>query len=453
MKTREKKDIPLPLDVFSPSTGVQSLGNVLRKSHIMPHPSANLAETYRTIRVSALARSSRKRPLEFFLRNKGERLIKSADNAIYEGVRKVFQLKSEKENPITFWERHMNRANDVITGLVDRIIPQDRNLYGLLDETAIVRSPGKLLMHLNSPQTSERLCFELNRQVAIALVSAQLEAQKRKASHKLKEVRDWLNVDLFDHGRQIGEGTNRKVRSIHDPITNQILYLEGTSDNPNDANVEGVKREQTMRMKYVDGVGFVVSNPRRKLSKESIKKSLLMALEKKNGNSNAVASSVKDRIGMIFTVADEFYNTSGKVDLLMTKVKQILKQRFNLTDDAFKIDDENHHYEHQENRQSSFRRFNVKFPDLDDPLEIMFTAMGEQIDRDNLIGEIDEKGIPHTEKHQAHKLYEVARDLRAFKLLFPSGVATLYGNIDYDKLTSDTYARTISEIKNSHLVN
>ncbi|MDE2589381.1 MAG: hypothetical protein KGL95_06925 [Patescibacteria group bacterium] len=443
---RQGREIPISLQLYEPQASTQTLrdlavasGLVNTRRHflLMPH----------------LARDAQREHPAYFLEGRGAKRIEKANRAIYTEIGKLIgsERRDKESEGRNAWYSAATLANNVISDLINAYAKNDANTFGLISETATIQQPGEIMQLVLSEDTDPRLKFELSRQVGIALASMQIERQSQQVRHRVNQIQRVLDVELFNGTHKVGEGKTYQVHTLNDPNTNEILKAQVIDPETGVVRAEHASRDyipnQTskpmryeMRMREIDGFGLVLTNPRVKDEREAAKKAVVRTLGEENGRIDA-AKTVRDQGGLMFVVADEFYNNGEKVTVLMERFKEVMKKRFGLSDKAFVV----RNHQRKNNIYTSgnnFRRMDIIFPDLGHPIEVIFTGLGDQLNRDNKIGQIDpDTGIPDG---PAHTIYEARRNLAMFRLSFPPEV---YGNYDFDGISRRAYEHVVGALK------
>lgn len=414
-KVRRKPDEhPLTLGVLDPEKGPDTMISYLVKNRLISRDDHA---------INALAQAAKTKDEDFFLTERGSRLIDKANEEVYATIQERFGLETP-EAAETFFQEQLTEANNQINELVDFFSLGTR--LGLRTEIELASTPADMIYLLyssNDPQTR----YEAARQLSLATIAAEISEHRNAAEKRLVEVQKWLNRDVFDRNR-IQDHTHYV---IHDNETNEVQWEQGT-----DADISTVD-QTTAHLKGFDQIQRplqgkelgVVQLVRKK--KGAIIKVFKRALERmsKDPNDDTLQplTEVNDMTGMKFIVD----GTAEDVDRLMKQIQSVITTRFkNQLDEnePFKRKDHTRGSETQSGRFQG-KRFRVKFKDTTFPLELMFHTQREEIENTYDIGEMDETTGRYT--GAAHRLMEIDRAAELAQALFPE----IYGSLNWDELT------------------
>jgi len=425
----------LDLDVFNPKTGQDQVTAAAAKNGLLPD----------TLSVHALAEASRAKPPEYFLSERGERLQNKVNEDVYQAMERIYDLKG-KENPETFWQRQWAIGKKQVETLVHGLMPDAKNRFGFL-EPVKSPTPAEVIQLLASPDTDPRTRFELTRQVGLALISAELEARSHKVERHLKKVSGWLAIDLFNQCAD----EDKIVLAMHDNTTNEAVWIstvpQGRGDPENAPNTHLKIHHQRMRFAGPD-IQWVLMDTRKK--EEGVNKTVRKALLRKaQGETDTLAPliDVPDMMGMQFVVENEKHYTGENVQKLKSRVIEILKKHFKLSDDKFQ-DKPNTNGDRFKSGKFQGDRVMVTFPGIDMPLELMFHGQGDVLHNDYELGDQTD---PKTGKPNgaAHAIMEAERGFAVLMHLFPEAV---YGKTDWNTLEKENYEAIIRRLKEAHRV-
>lgn len=425
---------PLTLDLFTPRTGTEQLRKYAIEDGLIPNESPN---------VGVLKKNIKEKPPEYFMGGVGERIMDRANESVYATLAERFGLDSQGEAE-RFYGDILKTANEQVLGLVNSFCPEEINNLGLKNQVERISSPAKMIRLLEDPKTDPRIVHELTRQASIGILAAELDLQTKEIKKTLDKVEEWFEIDLFDNGP---EGTQTQIRyALHDNETNEAVHVNGVA-NPNPVDYDAVHlkahRQEVKRVKGENAavIGWVLHDTRMK--KTGPNKAVYKAMDRETTDATLQATKdVPDMIGMKLIAED-----AVAADALIVRVTDILKNRFGLSDDAFRRKDTTRGAQEQSGGFRVRGRLMVKLPGCPVELELMIHTQQEELHNTYEVGELD----PGTGKPTgaAHKLMEVGRAEKVLRRFFPPEI---YPGIDWDEKKKQNYEDIIRQLKRENRV-
>ncbi len=423
-----KRKNPLGLSVFTPGEGVDNLRAHALEDGLIPDDNPS---------VGALKKTTQEKPPEYFMEGAGEKIMERASEAVYEKLKERFGLETNSEAE-RFYEKIMTDANTQVMGLVDGFCPEERNNLGLKNQVERVSSPGKVIRLLEDPKTDPRVVHELTRQVSMGLLAAELDLQTKEIKKTLDKVEDWLDIDLFTDTKDIPEKDKPKnVRyALHDNVTNEVIHVDGVIDEkPIDLSTVHLKAHR-QELKYVKGIGWVVHDTRMKKTGPS--KAIYKAIDREATDGTLQATKdVPDMIGMKLIAEDD-----AAAEALIVRVSDILKNRFGLSDEAFRRKDVTRGAAEQSGRFLVKGRLMVTLPGCPVELELMVHTQQEELHNTYEVGIIDQDTGKPT--GAAHKIMAVGRAEKVLQRFFPPEI---YPDIDWGAKKKQNYEDITAKLK------
>jgi hypothetical protein len=189
-------------------------------------------------------------------------------------------------------------------------------------------------------------------------------------------------------------------------------------------------------LKYVDGIGWVLHDTRMK--KTGPNKAVYKALDREATDTRLQASKdVPDMIGMKLIAED-----ANAAEALIVRVSDILKNRFGLSDEAFRRKDTTRGADEQSGRFLVTGRLMVTLPKCPVELELMVHTQQEELHNNYEVGTIDQSTGKPT--GAAHKLMEVRRAEKVLKRFFPPEI---YPEIDWESKKTQNYEEIVARLK------
>ncbi len=140
-----------------------------------------------------------------------------------------YETEDDRENVENFFFENQDYASDAMHDFLMKTMPKRVNHFDERTEVRLnKRRPSDLLHYLFSPDVHPTLKFELQRQLLLAHVSAEIAMMERsyKLGKALKRMQDMFDIYLFDG--KIGEvGPQITIRALHDRDTNEAIAIGG----------------------------------------------------------------------------------------------------------------------------------------------------------------------------------------------------------------------------------
>ena len=438
----EKQPITnLDLRIFDPEHGTEKIKEYAVDAGLVPLES---------ISTRAMIQASQTKNPEYFMGKTGKKVQERASKSVYEAIEKKYDLMEGAGKG--FWKKQWGVARNQVQTLVQTFTPDDKSIFGFLDEVESTPTPSEVIRYLASEKTDPRLKFEITRQTGLSIVAAELETKSQSAEERLKEVQEWLNIDIFDD--QTHPSKIQEVWALHDNATNETIHIDMAEDNHDD--IEGAHwKKHKQRMRYAgDEIGWVMKNGR--IKQEGVNKTIKKAiLRGQNGEDDKLDphNDVPDIMGMQFIVKDELYHDGEKVQNLIKKVQEVLANRF----EGIRFEEKNG-TTGDKTKSGKFQAYRLmaNFPDMKTPLELMFHGQEDHFRNTHHIGETDEQ--TKRPNGAAHKIMEADRALQlmeeAYFPTYPKDVPDdekFYGNPDWKTTRKEVFKAIEKRLRNANL--
>lgn len=439
----EKQPISnLDLKIFDPEQGPDKIKRIATESGLVPLES---------ISTRALIQAAQTKTPEYFMSETGKKIQERANKSVYEAIEKKYDLMEGAGKG--FWKRQWNVGKRQVQTLVHTFTPDDTSIFGFLDEVATTPTPSEVIRYLSSDETDPRLKFEITRQTGLSLVAAELETKSSSAEERLKEVQQWLDIDVFNdktHNPKIQE-----IWALHKNDTNETIWIDMYSGEHEDIEDTHWKKHK-QRMRYAgDGIGWVMKNGR--IKEEGVNKTIKKAILREHAGENDNLdphNDVPDIMGIQFIVKDELYHDGEKVQKLIGKVTDSLRERFK--DKNIRFEEKNGTTGGRE-KSGKFQAYRLMayFDDMDTPLELMFHGQEDHFRNNHHIGEKDKQ--TNKPNGAAHKIMEAARALELMEnKYFPTyppdapDDEKFYGRPDWNRTKIEVFSAIERRLRNAH---
>lgn len=431
----------LDLKIFDPEHGTEKIKSYAVNAGLLPLES---------ISTRAMIQASQTKTPEYFMSKTGKKVQERASRSVYEAIEEKYDLMEGAGKG--FWKKQWSVARNQVQTLVQTFTPDDTSIFGFLDEVETTPTPAEVIRYLASEKTDPRLKFEITRQTGLSIVAAELETKSQSAEERLKEVQEWLNIDIFHdttHPSKIQE-----VWALHDNDTNETRWI-ALSDEEREA-IDGAHwKKHKQRMRYAgDDIGWVMKNGR--IKQEGVNKTIKKAiLREQDGDDSSLDphNDVPDIMGMQFIVKDELYHDGEKVQNLIKKVQEVLTKRF----EGIRFEEKNG-TTGDKTKSGKFQAYRLMahFPDMETPLELMFHGQEDHFRNNHHIGETDRE--TRKPKGAAHKIMEADRALlimqKAYFPTYPKDVPDdekFYGNPDWTTTRREVFKAIEKRLRNANL--
>lgn len=431
----------LDLKIFDPEKGPEKIKTVAVDQGLVPLDSVS---------VRGLIQASQTKNPEYFMSKTGKKIQERVNRSIYEAIEKKYDLLEGAGKG--FWRKQWDVSKNQVHTLIQTFTPDETSIFGFLDEVENTPTPAEVIRYLSSDDTDPRLKFEITRQTGISLIASELDTKARSAEERLKEVDEWLNIDIFNdktHPSKIQE-----IWALHDNETNETLWIDMAQGEHEDVqNAHWKKHKQ--RMRYAGSeIGWVMKNGRIKKegANKTIKKAILREQAGEGGNLDP-HNDVPDVMGIQFVVKDELYHDGKKVQNLIKKIKAVLGDRF----EGVRFEEKNG-TTGDRTKSGKFQAYRLMtyFSDMDTPLELMFHGQEDHFRNNNHIGETDEE--TKKPKGAAHKIMEADRALlimeKAYFPTYPEHAPDdekFYGKPDWETTRKEVFKAIEKRLRNANL--
>lgn len=380
-----------------------------------------------TLRVIGTVRKAAKDD-DPFLTPRGENLLARVDQGYYDTIAKIYDLAGDKD-PKEFFAKQMKRANKAVEYMQDKVFPGMQDTIGLLDEVSMFSGrPNDMLQLLSRAHVSPRLRFELQRQLALGLVAAELDTQVRDLDlhSELNQLHMSISRKLYDG--EIGGGRTVPTYAQHDNNTNAVVWLEGVS-TPDQVVTEGAHwKLHRQHMREIKGTTpgdeiYVLNQKRVKEWPSAILKALkkTYADYEKDGTTEIDANKyVGDWASMLYVVRGVNNCEERKVDDVVDQVSDLVKEHYKLRGIAVELlpDDKTNGDKHQSN-EVQFKRRQVKREGMPD-IEIMFFTDWEFLNYRHSVGTWDTDERKYS--GAGHPVYALARLRDLVDIMYPKEI-------------------------------
>jgi hypothetical protein len=342
------------------------------------------------------------------------RLEDEIDAHFFETIDQTFRLREQDINPRSFYNRQQQHAKQVVGQVIDQSLPDAQLSVGLKNEVSLYpEEPHELLVLLSAPESEidPVLRFEVQRHLLLSHIAGSINSRSRNANlqSELFHIQKYLNKTLYS-GR-VGTGTHHEVYAEHDSLTNTALDIK---DAPFDPNPGSHMKRHEFLTRFVEGVGPVLTMPRKKDDASAVLKAMRKAAL--NGGVVRPLDDVQDNLGIMFV-------TLGNRDDTPERLQELVRERlarFPRSGIRFEQDNDVNGYQSQQLSSGDFLRLQVSYDDMPIPVELMFYKLGNYIDTQYQIGEKDEQNGVFNGR--AHSLYRPTRILPILPYLFPESV-------------------------------
>lgn len=359
-----------------------------------------------------------------------------------ETINRAFDLKlHDHEEVQSFFLSQLKTANETVERIGDTLgIPP--SVYSLHNEVEVVDpNIARMLMLLRRDHVDPILRFELQRQLALAYLSAGINTRTRHdhAYDALSALQEGLNSQFFIG--QIGHYETEVITSLHDPETNRTLgvYHQGEAVPVRDFAGTLIKNTpMSFRTISIGGNRIkVLYGVRKKSDEAAIIKAITKGVSK--GRPIDALNDVLDSLGLMFVV------DGGEEERRL--VAHHFFQFLNRYDERLvKVDDSKRGTDRGQSDMIHFERYRIISPDISLPLETMFFSLPDYINSRSDIGKRGSDGI---HDGAAHSLYELRRSMLVSRTLFPQ---EMYPNIDIDKYAREKSNNIAIELKRKGFV-
>ncbi|MFA9288520.1 MAG: hypothetical protein ACEQSA_01430 [Weeksellaceae bacterium] len=308
-----------------------------------------------------------------------------------------------------FYFRQLQHANNAIAEFTQTVFPEDmNNILGLRNEVAFpTHRPSERLTKLARPRSKVEE-FEIRRQLILANIAAQLEANEQHAgvSDAISMLQHVLNVRVFDPSAHTEFLT---VDSYHDNITNKCV-------NPHQYGTSYHKKTHPIQARYVDDIGYVLTQPRIKNMSTSVLKAVSKSQRTENGLIDPF--SVQDLGGIMFVAL----GGSQYRDALMDKIYEAVSSFQHIGKPQ---DDQVTSNGRSNGTALDWRRIQLPIGQQGGTIELQFYDLEGYLDN---VYNLSDQG------NRAHRLYQVKRSRSLLPILFPSDVyQDVYSKIDLEE--------------------
>lgn len=371
------------------------------------------------------------------------RLLQRADRSTMRNIMDRYELSSVSE-AANLYQEALRIAVDTRQYVVNTALPRNfTDTYGLRNPLGFFGSPIDRARRYFSPDNDRIDQFEFYQQGILATIAADLHPKLNETAHRrILQIQDGLDTRLFTTSPLDTKLTRRERNMLHSNFTNEVvgLYTPGRYVPP-----ELHIKTHNYQARYVEGIGYVMTQPRIKSPEASIVK----AIDKANladSDYIDVDRDIYDPMGIMFVAIGDDDTDESEDSARDELVERVISSLFDAhsAEKPLSVVPDNKNSSRSASNGLSWQRYQLYYPDQVDPLELIFFGEKSYLNYKFKVGNLDDP----FETDRAHALYEVIRTQRAFPFFFPDDVYSgpNFENIDIEWSMEKKRIQTAEEL-------